>query len=622
MNTSNLILQVREKLFEMQETVITDGMILKNLNEAYRIAYDVFSKGNASYVAEYRELKISAGTNKYPIPRDIYNKRIVSVDVSYPNGRDERFGLEKINWDKMKNYLSDHTFYHSYPVAWTTLRNDIYVYPSYSTSLWITVIPDMEKLGLMAGKVVSYSDDEIQLSSITKHIDKLPDYENIVTVSDFKTGQVKHTLYVEEVKGETLVLGKHPSRETYEDQPITNIEKVTFDYCEYDYSTHEVTLYGSFRNLSKGDRIQIDFIPELYNEYLTEQAVDLDLDLADNLTKGNGQSPADAVFNKNPFSERFYTVYEVNGDRIKILDSEFTPLVIDGKVFSDHSATVSSSSDCYFIPSEDVEITGTFPGALTAGSNYTLTFSSSGTLLDFTTMATWDGTKFISSYLIPHTDTDVYDQVSYIDNSSNPQTASPTYPDNEGSVDVILSSSHDWGDAGEKVRLSFSAKYDLSATAKQYVEATIVSPTRVRISKPVKPVLGSVVPTSLPFGTGIPRLVEYNLSLQGVELCDLLKNTPDLLDTETEPIRSDDLVTLGYSVGTTVLSDNVEDFMVNYSVATMRGNLNEFDRDVQKRIDLLLRQLHTDIGSRELDVRIKRETPRYRSAASVCRGVR
>ena len=121
MNTADLILRVRESLFEMEETVITDSMITRNLNRGYRFAYNTFAKENPFYIGKVFEMEVKSGVNEYQLPPNLFNKRITSVDSEYRYSRDRKYPVEKISWDKMKNYLTDDVYVATHPYAWSVL---------------------------------------------------------------------------------------------------------------------------------------------------------------------------------------------------------------------------------------------------------------------------------------------------------------------------------------------------------------------------------------------------------------------------------------------------------------------------------------------------------------------
>lgn len=629
-NTDSLIQRVRDKLFEQQKTVISDSMILDNINEGYRILFNFYAKDNPNYSGITKTIEIVPGVTEYDLPKDLYNKRIVSVNALVSNFLHPRVKLDYVAYED--SYLFDYpTLSALYPGAYSTLGNKLYLFPTARNvmSLELIAVPDVIPLGPMLGEVIRVNGNRLTLNKVSDASVALEDFENFVSVSDFYNGSHKQLYTVEAIEGTDLVLGSNLIRDTYKGSAITNIHNSEGSYCQWNPLSGRLTIYG-VTGFAVGEKIEIGLGIDLHTEYLSAEYPDLDSDLATNITGNNGYSPGDILFDTSPFSETIYTVKSVGDGYIEVTDMGFKPVVKSGYVFSSDTIPSLANQAISALPLTTISVVAAYAGSLTAGNTYTVLLTDTTlTLADFTVTCTWNGVAFEPQYVVPSTATNNYTTMTYTDDAATPQTVNiSNFVDLPTTFQSYYCPSHTLGNAGETVRMTFYNVYETSGSPSiNYVLATIESASRVTLAKPIPTTHLQAKPTLYQAGfTGIPQVLDYSISMELKSLCTIHSNTPALYASNVESgvdgyestriIGVDDLVTLGRSTGKSTFGDNFEDFLVNFATLNIRASLNEDDPQIKKAIDMSIQTIRNDIGTRDLGMRIISDTPKMRSIVS------
>lgn len=199
MDTKELEAIVRDRLLEYQTDPIDSTYILRCLNEAYRFAYNHFTKSNDTHFGEVYELSIVSGQSEYTLPENLWTKRVEHLQIpSPPNESQQPWGwvkIPKVCWKQSYRYQTNRIRTY-YPNVWSQMNNKIYVYPASLVNFTAKLVISrrLAPLGTYCGRITNLTNNIITLDEIldtrlsTYVADPTMAY---ITVTDHTTGELK-----------------------------------------------------------------------------------------------------------------------------------------------------------------------------------------------------------------------------------------------------------------------------------------------------------------------------------------------------------------------------------------------------------------------------------------------
>lgn len=273
MNTKELMDTIRDGLVEYQNISVTDEMIERKINACYRRIFNHYARTNPDMYAVPVELDITANDPDYTIPKNLWSKRIHKVMLPYP-GSNVRgyYPVEVVSYKEMYKYNIPYIKAQISTVC-TVTNNTITFYPTPAASLTalLFLTPRLIPLKKVIGVILDYddatktltvqgnnTDGTVEASAVTTLSDS---YSNVITITDYYTGLVKHILAVTSVSGNTLVIGAPVDRTTIYDQTVEDATAAAIT----DISPDDCITLG----YSSG----VSIFGEAFDEYLENYAV-------------------------------------------------------------------------------------------------------------------------------------------------------------------------------------------------------------------------------------------------------------------------------------------------------------------------------------------------------------
>lgn len=641
MDTWEMIQVIRGQLMEFDERPIDNDLIMRNMRSAYTLIYTRMVKCNDSKYGVKVVFQLKAQTSEYDMPKDAWGKRIEQMVVPYPPvNSDTPIGymeIEKVDFKETHKYNIPRikTWL---PEVWSTLNNKIYIYPSPLTDskAYLVISREMVQLGIAQGRIIGITGNKLTLDGLNN--DQLAEnltkpLANVISVSDFRTGEVKALYAYTEVDGTEITLGSS-TRTSYLGKKITQIYSGNITKVEYDQTTKKCRLYllSTVANVSAGDYVAVEFEALFGQGYVSEFYANFNGSIGTDIRDNPNENPPDVTFSANPFGSEVYPINAIGTNYIEINTPSFTPKMVDG-YWSPTPADPSVQHACYVLADDYYDLTLSLGGlAPFAGNSYTAVVSSSfGDLNAFSIqVVVKDDTTVQTEYMLPKKGASFYDQISIpslgfaAGITTNPATYTGTgrrIKDTSGNTAGYLSFL--------PLRVSFSDARSTSGAISpiQYLEMSIEATGTSNIytlSKAIDARYSLVnvtkVDTSVTPLTGIPGILSYSLSLSPQVICSYHKNAPAVFafkypkaTDEYDPVNNievDDVVTYGYSTGVSLFGTEYDEFIVNHCVLKIRSALNENDPEIVNAIKENMKDLGSDTAGRVMGVHIQRDFSR------------
>lgn len=261
MNTKDLINYVRDGLVEYQNISITDSMIMNRLNNCYRRLYNHYSRANPDLYAVPVTLDIEPDVQEYTIPTNNWSKRIHKIFMPYPTQQTRGYYEAEVVSHK-------DTWKYDVPAVKAPISSVVSIYyntlkfypvPSSQLEAIVYLTPKLVPLGKTIGTVLDY-DDATKTITVEGGMDDYTleedvqevlgsTYNNIISISSYETGLIKHIFPVVSVTDSTIVIGAPTTRttirgQTIEDATASVLSDISVDDCiTLGYSTG-VSIFG------------------------------------------------------------------------------------------------------------------------------------------------------------------------------------------------------------------------------------------------------------------------------------------------------------------------------------------------------------------------------------------
>jgi hypothetical protein len=199
----NLVDEVRNQLDEQNvDSVNTEKDILPSLNRAQDYAFDIYARRYPEPILQHTEFPLVAGQQEYDIPENIFEDRILKIEMRVPTGGvGSTFAeVQQIAYRDLTNYESAGNT--NIPLYFAVVGRKIrFVAPptaTYAARLWS--LKDVEKLVLPQGRITSVNGSSNYVivdqagSSLTTEADNLGSYVNVI---NSKTGEIRGSLQIQ-----------------------------------------------------------------------------------------------------------------------------------------------------------------------------------------------------------------------------------------------------------------------------------------------------------------------------------------------------------------------------------------------------------------------------------------
>lgn len=236
----NLVDEVRAQLDEAnRDSVSTEEDILPSLNRAQDYAFDILARRYPEPLLRPAALTLVGGTADYDIPEDVFEDRVLKLDIEIPNGagRNTYREVQQISYRDLATYesssLSASPYY--FAVFGRTIRFVPTPSGAYSARLWSLRNP--EKLMIPQGRITrvntgsNYVIVDTAGSSLTTESDQLGSYVNII---DGQTGEVKGSFQIATLSDNRLTFRTVPTRATVLNRTILG-SIASLEIAEDDY---------------------------------------------------------------------------------------------------------------------------------------------------------------------------------------------------------------------------------------------------------------------------------------------------------------------------------------------------------------------------------------------------
>lgn len=240
LTVDSLIDQVRNQIDEQNvDSVSTENDILPSLNRAQDYAFDTLARVYPEPILTYGTLDIVAEQAEYTLGEDIFEDRLLKLEMSIPSGatRPTFREVQRISYRDITDYESSSVTNIPYYYAIFGRKLRFVPTPSgtYNARIWFLRNP--EKLVQPQGRITilntvsNYVIVDSVGDSLTTESDQLGSYVNIV---DGQSGEIKGSLQIQTITDNKVVFRTVPTRATVLNRTINAIADIT-DIEQDDY---------------------------------------------------------------------------------------------------------------------------------------------------------------------------------------------------------------------------------------------------------------------------------------------------------------------------------------------------------------------------------------------------
>lgn len=199
----NLVQEVRSQLDEANEdSVDTQLDILPSLNRAQDYAFDTLARKYPEPILQHSVFNIQGGVQEYTIPEDIFEDRLLKMEIEIPSGSGGSTfrEVQRISYRDISLYESSSST--NIPQYYCVIQRKVRFVSTptgtYNARIWSLRNP--EKLMLPQGRITvlntasNYVIVDSAGDSLTTEADQLGSYVNVV---DGQTGEIKGSLQIQ-----------------------------------------------------------------------------------------------------------------------------------------------------------------------------------------------------------------------------------------------------------------------------------------------------------------------------------------------------------------------------------------------------------------------------------------
>jgi hypothetical protein len=223
------------------DSVDTERDILPAMNRAQDYAFNIYARKYPEPILRYTSLPLTAQVAEYEIPEDVFEDRIMKVEIEVPvqmgvSGRSTKREVQRISYRDISNYES--TSLTNVPYYYTIIGRQIRFVPTptgaFPARLWYLTNP--EKLVLPQGRITiintvgNYVIVDSAGTSLTTESDQLGSYVNVI---DGQTGVLKCTLQIASINGDRINFRSIPSRTTVLNRTVATSIPLTVGADDY-----------------------------------------------------------------------------------------------------------------------------------------------------------------------------------------------------------------------------------------------------------------------------------------------------------------------------------------------------------------------------------------------------
>lgn len=216
----NIIEEIRSQVDEQNvDSVSTAGDILPSVNRGQLYAFDILARRYPEPILQHTVLTLIAGQAEYDIPEDVFEDRILKMEIGLPSGSDLQSYREvtRISYRDLTLYeTSTPTNIPSYYcIVGRKIRMIGVPSGTYNARVWSLRNP--EKLVEPQGRVTivntagNYVIVDSAGISLTTESDQLGSYVNII---DGQTGEIKGSLQIQILDSNKVTFRTVPTRDT------------------------------------------------------------------------------------------------------------------------------------------------------------------------------------------------------------------------------------------------------------------------------------------------------------------------------------------------------------------------------------------------------------------------
>jgi len=215
----NLLDEVRSQIDETNVDSVTDEEILAALNRGQDYAFDVYARRYPEPILLPTTLTLTSGTQEYDIPEDVFEDRVLKLEIQVPAGPSSTFiEVQQVSYRDMSLYESgSNTNVPLYFCLFSRkIRFSAATTGTYNARIWSLRAP--EKLVKPQGRVTLINEAQNYLivdavgDSLTTESDQLGSYVNFV---DGQSGEIKASRQIQTIGSDSkLTFRSTPTRST------------------------------------------------------------------------------------------------------------------------------------------------------------------------------------------------------------------------------------------------------------------------------------------------------------------------------------------------------------------------------------------------------------------------
>ena len=219
---------------ENRDSLNTENDILPILNRAQDYAFDIYARRYPEPILGYQSLDLVSGTQEYDIPENVFEDRVLKIEVAIPNGTYREVG--QIAYSDLTAYESNGRS--AVPSYFAIIGRKLRFVPMpsgiYNARLWYLRNP--ERLILPQGRITTVNTGSNYVlvdtigDALTTESDQLESYVNVI---DGQTGEIKGSLQIQTLSDNRITFRTTPLRSTVLNRTISAMADLTIAADDY-----------------------------------------------------------------------------------------------------------------------------------------------------------------------------------------------------------------------------------------------------------------------------------------------------------------------------------------------------------------------------------------------------